>query len=188
MCRGAKWQTNFTGPKKSRAAKIYRLRKFFKPGPVTLTPPLGLSYLNISILFIAGDPTRSLHEQQITVMLLTITFTFLALLGWQCVTQCLYSQEFEKEKELVWQYVTNSYVLGKLGLVINSAMNCLFYCFAANNFRKELRRMLNCAEVQNESSQQHQPSPNKQHVSRWEEPSKSVSSSYGTSNVMSNLV
>ena len=86
---------------------------------------------------------REMSEQQdrkMTVLLLIITFTFLLLVAMQCITQCFYMLEYRKHQDLiVWYRVDKSFAFGKLGVVINSSINCVFYCFFGSSFRKELR-------------------------------------------------
>ena len=79
-----------------------------------------------------------MEENRLTIMWLTITFTFLALIGWQCITQYLYEQNFQADDPYLWRYVTNSFYLGKTAIAINCSMNFVFYCLSATNFCDEL--------------------------------------------------
>ena len=85
------------------------------------------------------------RERQMTRMLLVVTFAFLLFLAWQCVTQCFWmlghGKEVDNDKTKTWNMVDASFAFAKLGVVFNSSMNCLFYCFTSSMFRKEMRNM-----------------------------------------------
>ena len=83
---------------------------------------------------------RQKQENQMTVVLLTVTFSFLVLLAWQCITQCFWMLGHGKslQDSSTWNIVDMSFALAKMGVVINSSINCYLYCFSGSAFRKEL--------------------------------------------------
>ncbi|XP_065064034.1 neuromedin-K receptor-like [Rhopilema esculentum] len=90
---------------------------------------------------------RQKQDRQITKVLLTVTFAFLILLAWQCVNQCFFMLQFGKEEgSHQWTFVQETYAFAKLGVVLNSSINCMLYCFSGSTFRKELRRLVTRAE------------------------------------------
>jgi len=40
-----------------------------------------------------------------------------------------------------WKMVDSSFALAKLGVIINSSINWIFYCFTCSMFRKEIRKL-----------------------------------------------
>jgi neuropeptide Y receptor type 1 len=85
------------------------------------------------------------REREMTIMLLSVTFTFLLFLLWQCVTQCLFMLGFNKDKQdtsMSWHYVDRSFAFAKLGVVVNSSINWLLYCISGSAFRKEMGRCM----------------------------------------------
>lgn len=81
------------------------------------------------------------REMEMTRTLLSVTFTFLLFLLWQCLTQCFYMQNFDKDKQDTsrsWHYVDSSQAFAQLGVVLNSSVNWLLYCFTGSTFRKEM--------------------------------------------------
>jgi len=85
---------------------------------------------------------REQQDRQITRTLLMVTFTFLILLAWQCINQCFFMLKYGKtSKGQKWQMVEETYAFAKLGVVVNSSINCILYCFSGPTFRKELRRV-----------------------------------------------
>ena len=93
------------------------------------------------------------QEQQMTRALLFITFTFLVLLLWQCVTQCFWMLGYgKKHRNLsVWNTVDRSFAVAKLGVVLNSSTNWIFYCFTCSMFRKMTRNLFGLSK----KNQQH---------------------------------
>ena len=51
-------------------------------------------------------------------------------------------QNYHADYPHLWKFVKNSYVLGKTGIVINCAMNFVFYCLSGTNFWMELVQYL----------------------------------------------
>ena len=78
-----------------------------------------------------------------TTMLLVVTFSFLVLLAWQCITQCFW-MEYGREVDegFIWLMVDGAFAFAKLGVVINSAINVFLYCLSGRIFRKELCKMI----------------------------------------------
>ncbi|KAK0049610.1 FMRFamide receptor [Biomphalaria pfeifferi] len=74
-------------------------------------------------------------ENQITRLLLTVTFSFLFFMGFQCIIQCIYMQ---RPAEAHWPTVVSSFAVGKIGIVFTSSSNFVFYCMTGRKFRKEL--------------------------------------------------
>ena len=83
-------------------------------------------------------------EKQVTISLLAVTFTFIVLLFWQCVSKCFFMLKFGQELDShleIWKFVDGNFALSKIGLVLNSAINSFIYCCCGSNFRKELKNM-----------------------------------------------
>lgn len=74
-------------------------------------------------------------ENQLTTLLLTVTFTFLFLIALQCITQCFFML---KPKTVNFELVDEAFSVAKLGVIINSSINFFLYCLSARRFRKEL--------------------------------------------------
>ncbi len=83
---------------------------------------------------------RRFQDREMTATLFAVTISFLVLLAWQCITQCFFMLEFGKTTG-EWDIVEKSYVLAKLGVVINSSINFFLYCLTGSIFRKELRML-----------------------------------------------
>ncbi|XP_052796146.1 FMRFamide receptor-like [Mya arenaria] len=79
------------------------------------------------------DKTRK-SEAQLTRLLLTITFTFLVLIAFQCITQCFFMLKAGNHR-----IVAEAFSIAQLGIVINSSINFFLYCLSGKRFRKELR-------------------------------------------------
>jgi len=89
--------------------------------------------------------TKKPKKQKTTGTLLTVTFTFLALLLWQCVAQCFWMQGFHKtdmQNPQIWNAVNISFGVAKIGIVVYSSMNCLLYFFTGSLFKNELYSLL----------------------------------------------
>jgi len=84
-------------------------------------------------------------EYQTTIILLTISFSFLLFLIWQCITQCFYMLHFKSGNKKVWSEISSAYAPARLGVVLNSSVNFVLYCLSGKIFRKEMYRMF--AEV-----------------------------------------
>lgn len=80
-------------------------------------------------------------DRRITSMFLGITFSFLVLMGLQCVTQCLHKQKYRIDEPHYWHRVQKGFTVGRLALAINASINCFFYCFSGITFRREVKRM-----------------------------------------------
>lgn len=78
-------------------------------------------------------------QDQITRILLMVTFSFLFFIGLQCVVQCLWMQ---KPAGASWYMISSSFAFAKIGIVFNSSLNFVFYCCTGKRFRNELRTML----------------------------------------------
>lgn len=90
----------------------------------------------------SSKPERNKQDRQMTRVLLTVTFTFLFLLALQCITQCFFMLGIGKAKTSWDQNAVNlAFAFAKMGVVINSAINCFLYCFTGSVFRAEVRKM-----------------------------------------------
>ena len=77
-------------------------------------------------------------------MLIAMTVSFLILLASQCISQCLYMLEHGKlngEETYVWRLVDKSFAVAKLGVIVNSSINCLLYCITGSIFRMEIKKL-----------------------------------------------
>ena len=96
------------------------------------------------LCFIAGKKESITREKQLTISLLAVAFTFIALLFWQCVSKCFFMLKFGQERDShleIWKSVDGNFALSKIGLVLNSAINSFTYCCSGSNFRKEFKKM-----------------------------------------------
>jgi len=87
---------------------------------------------------------RRAQNRRTTSTLLTVTFTFLVLLLWQCIVQCFWMQEFHKhdtQQPQIWEGVDISFGLAKLGIVLYSSINCILYFLTGTLFKRELREL-----------------------------------------------
>lgn len=125
---------------------------------VVLAPWFTIAVLNASIVYkltqqmkkfnskkdSKGSSKRDKQEKQMTRMLLAVTFSFLVLLAWQCVTQCFWMLGVGKEDKNSsrWNLIDSSFAFAKTGVVINSSINWIFYCLTGTMFRKEMMKML----------------------------------------------
>lgn len=117
---------------------------------LVLVPWLLISVLNSLIIYklykqrgirAQSAKTKFSKEHQTTVILLTVSFTFLFFLIWQCITQCFYMLHFEAANKNTWFDISSAYAPARLGVVLNSAMNFMLYCLSGQMFRKEMYRM-----------------------------------------------
>ena len=78
-----------------------------------------------------------------TKMLLAVTFTFLVLLAWQCITQCFWMLKYGKHDadQSKWIMVDTSFAVAKMGVIINSSINWCLYCITSSLFRKQLKKL-----------------------------------------------
>lgn len=81
----------------------------------------------------SGKTKARKSESQLTRLLLTVTFTFLVLISFQCIVQCFFMLKSGNPR-----IVSEAYAIAKLGIVINSSINFLLYCVSGKRFRKEL--------------------------------------------------
>lgn len=81
-------------------------------------------------------------ERQTTIILLSVTFSFLMFLIWQCITQCFYMMHFRRQDKKAWWDIDSAYAPARLGVILNSSINFLLYCCTGSMFRKEMFRML----------------------------------------------
>ncbi|XP_005097278.2 G-protein coupled receptor daf-37 [Aplysia californica] len=82
-------------------------------------------------------------ENQITRLLLTVTFTFLFFIGLQCIIQCF---AMRQPSWADMTKVSSAFAFAKTGVVFNSSTNFLLYCLTGRRFRKELAKMLGCSK------------------------------------------
>ena len=95
------------------------------------------------------------QERKMTRVLLAITFSFLILLAWQCITQCFYMLGVGKKntpESNQWNVTDVSFAFAKLGVIINSSINWIFYCYSGSTFRKIMIGMFTCGKVYNRYS------------------------------------
>ncbi|GFS01623.1 FMRFamide receptor [Elysia marginata] len=78
-------------------------------------------------------------ENQITRLLLAVTFTFLVFIGMQCIIQCMY---MKKPAGFNMFIVNSSFAVAKCGIVFNSSLNFFLYCLTGRRFRTELLTVL----------------------------------------------
>ncbi|GFS01626.1 FMRFamide receptor [Elysia marginata] len=78
-------------------------------------------------------------ENQITRLLLVVTFTFLLFIGMQCVIQCMF---MKKPAGFNMFIVNSSFAVAKCGIVFNSSTNFFLYCLTGRRFRTELLTVL----------------------------------------------
>lgn len=100
-----------------------------------------------------AKPERHKQDKQMTRMLLIVTFTFLILLALQCITQCFFMLGLGK-KIVSWDQdaVNIAFAFAKMGVVINSAINCFLYCFTGSTFRAELVKMFSVSRARYQTS------------------------------------
>ena len=120
---------------------------------LVLAPWASIAICNAGIIYALHKRTKKLatkfakskednnNDNQMTRMLLAVTFTFLVLLAWQCITQCFYMLGYGGKKGPKWDAVDQSFAFAKLGVVINSSINFILYSCSGSVFRKELFAM-----------------------------------------------
>ena len=121
---------------------------------LVLAPWASIAFCNAGIIYALYKRTKKAAKQfskskedggkdkQMTRMLLTVTFAFLILLAWQCITQCFYMLGYGKPADMSkWDVVDKSFAMAKLGVVINSSINFILYSCSGSVFRKELYSM-----------------------------------------------
>ena len=81
---------------------------------------------------------NSFQEKQTTLILLTVSFSFLIFLMWQCAAQCFWIMGFEDKNLSNWLILDQFYDFGLLGIVFNSSSNFMLYCLTGKEFRKEI--------------------------------------------------
>lgn len=118
---------------------------------LVLAPWASIAFCNAGIVYGLQQQAKKLakkfskqndnNDRQMTRMLLTVTFTFLVLLAWQCITQCFYMLGYDGRNGPRWNKVDQSFAMAKLGVVINSSINFILYSCSGSIFRKELFAM-----------------------------------------------
>ncbi|XP_061180940.1 FMRFamide receptor-like [Saccostrea echinata] len=98
---------------------------------------------------IKGQEKAKRAENQMTRLLLTVTFVFLILIALQCITQCFFMMQPETADLRI---VNEAFSVAKLGIVINSSINFFLYCLSARKFRKELFRVIGIRKGEREES------------------------------------
>uniref|UniRef100_A0A2C9L706 G-protein coupled receptors family 1 profile domain-containing protein n=1 Tax=Biomphalaria glabrata TaxID=6526 RepID=A0A2C9L706_BIOGL len=88
-------------------------------------------------------------ENQITRLLLTVTFAFLVFIGLQCIIQCF---EMQKPEWADRAQVSSAFAFAKTGIVFNSSLNFVFYCLSGRRFRKEFLRLFGLVKKDAHSS------------------------------------
>ena len=89
------------------------------------------------------------RENQVTRTLLVVTSSFLVLLALQCVSKCFWMTVYKRKEmnENSWMKIDSLYGFAKIGMVINSSINCLLYCVTGSMFKKELAKLFGCGLV-----------------------------------------
>lgn len=87
----------------------------------------------------ASAQSTKQSENQITRLLLVVTFSFLFFIGAQCIIQCMYMKQ---PAGFNLSIVNSSFAFAKCGIVFNSAMNFFLYCLTGRRFRAELLYLL----------------------------------------------
>ncbi|CAG5115072.1 unnamed protein product [Candidula unifasciata] len=117
-----------------------------------LVPWVSVLYMNIMIILKISEANNRMadkktsqslkkskeSENQITRLLLCVTFTFLFCIGLQCIAQCLWMKKPPGANLLM---VSASYSFGKTGILFNSSLNFVLYCLTGKRFRIELLKM-----------------------------------------------
>lgn len=80
-------------------------------------------------------------EYQATITILILSFTFLVLLLWQCITQCFWLFHYGINDSKIWTNVSSAYAPARLGAVIYSSMGFTIYYVSGSFFRKEMRNI-----------------------------------------------
>lgn len=83
---------------------------------------------------------RIRQQHQITKTLLFVTFAFIILLGWQCITQCLWMVGYS-QSDAQWSMIDKMFSVAKLGIMVNSSINWVLYCLTGSSFRKEIAKL-----------------------------------------------
>lgn len=125
---------------------------------LVLIPWFTIAMLNISLICLIIKRTTKIkrnkesktfksnetRERRMTITLLSITFTFLILLAWQCVTQCFWMLGVGKEdkNKSRWNLIDSSFAFAKISVIVNCAINWILYCLTGTMFRKELMSLL----------------------------------------------
>ncbi|KAK7098657.1 FMRFamide receptor-like [Littorina saxatilis] len=86
----------------------------------------------------SADKSRR-SENQVTRLLLLVTFSFLVLIGFQCITQCFYMIMPDGFDVSI---IDEAFAIAKLGVIINSSINFVLYCVSGRRFRHELYRLI----------------------------------------------
>ncbi|XP_065650216.1 proteinase-activated receptor 1-like [Hydra vulgaris] len=78
------------------------------------------------------------QEKKTTLILMTVSISFLIFLMWQCASQCFWIIELESNDSNDSKTYDLFHQFGILGIVINSSNNFILYCVSGMEFRKEL--------------------------------------------------
>lgn len=122
---------------------------------LVLVPWFTVLTLNITIITKINKTNRKMNakktqesadkcrraENQITRLLLVVTFSFLVMIGFQCIAQCFFMLMPDGFDHRI---IDESYAFAKLGVVVNSSVNFIFYCLSGRRFRTEILIVLGC--------------------------------------------
>ncbi|CAG5118063.1 unnamed protein product [Candidula unifasciata] len=120
---------------------------------LTVIPWMSVLYMNVMIIVKINEANTRMadkktsqslmkskkSENQITRLLLAVTFTFLFFLGFNCITHCLWTKKLPGANPVM---VSASFSFGKTGILFNSSLNFVLYCLTGRRFRTELLKML----------------------------------------------
>ncbi|XP_057295293.1 FMRFamide receptor-like [Hydractinia symbiolongicarpus] len=143
---------------------------------LVLLPFFSIAFLNISLVYLVLKRLKKMknsaeskilnanetRERRMTLTLLSITFTFLVLLAWQCVAQCFWMLSLRKadKNSSRWNQIDSSFAFAKISIIINCAINWILYCLTGTMFRKELMRLI-CGERQSPQTSTEKSFPGK---------------------------
>ncbi|KAH9518835.1 hypothetical protein Btru_006371 [Bulinus truncatus] len=128
-----------------------------------LIPWVSVLFMNIQIIRQIGKSNKKTAEKktresvkkcrqsenQITRLLLTVTFAFLVFIGLQCIIQCF---QMQRPAWANLDRVSSAFAFAKTGIVFNSSLNFLFYCLSGRRFRNELLRVFGVVKKDPHSS------------------------------------
>ncbi|XP_065643131.1 chemerin-like receptor 1 [Hydra vulgaris] len=77
------------------------------------------------------------QEKKMTLILMTISISFLIFLMWQCASQCFWIIELDSHSLDSSKTYDLFHHFGILGIVINSSNNFILYCVSGVEFRKQ---------------------------------------------------
>ncbi|XP_047142081.1 probable G-protein coupled receptor 139 isoform X1 [Hydra vulgaris] len=153
---GGKWKVGITEYGASEGSKNYEfwVHCIF----IVLAPWITIAILNSIIVYKLYKQSKIINqklmestncerkskqenrEHQMTRTLFVVTFAFLILLAWQCIIQCFWMTGYGKSEQhsYAWVMIDKNFAFAKMGVILNSAANCLLYCFTGSMFKKEL--------------------------------------------------